>query len=114
MSFLRNQHSFTGSGCELTALPERTGSMPTSLTSPRSSSPASRLKTRNCSGGFRYDPIPAPLADYCENTKASHIQAGQGLGRGCPAPGYLDCTPWCVFGTKKESKEYLKEQQGDE
>lgn len=75
-----------------------------------------RIEAENeeVSGGFRYDPIPAPLADYCENTKASHIRLVKGWGARLSAPGYLDCTPWCVFGTKKEAKEYLKEQQGDE
>lgn len=30
------------------------------------------------------------------------------------APGYLDCTEWCVFDSVKEAREYLKEYYGDD
>ena len=30
------------------------------------------------------------------------------------APGYMDCTDWCAFGTRKEAEEYLIEMYGDD
>lgn len=33
----------------------------------------------------------------------------QGVGARLSAPGYLDCTDWCVFETEEEAKRYLCE-----
>ena len=30
------------------------------------------------------------------------------------APGYMDCTDWAAFGTRKEAEEYLIEYYGDD
>ncbi len=32
-----------------------------------------------------------------------------GYGARLSAPGYMDCTDWCVFDTEKEASEYLQE-----
>lgn len=32
-----------------------------------------------------------------------------GWGARMSAPGYMDCTDWCVFDTEAEAKEYLRE-----
>jgi hypothetical protein len=66
------------------------------------------------SGGCRYDPIPDPLATYCENTRAWTIRLVDGWGARHSAPGYLDATPWSVFETEEEAREYLQDEQADE
>ena len=55
-------------------------------------------------------PIPADLSDYCENRTVTEIKVIEGWGARLSAPGYLDCTPWCVFETEQEAQEYLDEQ----
>jgi hypothetical protein len=37
-----------------------------------------------------------------------------GYGARLSAPGYMDCTEWCVFDTDEEAEEYLSEMYGDE
>jgi hypothetical protein len=59
-------------------------------------------------------PIPTALADYCENREAWSIKVTKGWGARLSAPGYLDCTDWCVFETEQEAWDYLKENYLDE
>jgi len=37
-----------------------------------------------------------------------------GWGARLSAPGYLDCTDWCVFETEAEATEYLDDTYGDD
>lgn len=37
-----------------------------------------------------------------------------GFGARLSAPGYLDCTEWCVFETEEEANAYLEENYGDD
>jgi hypothetical protein len=37
------------------------------------------------------------------------VRLRQGFGARLSSPGYLDCTPWLVFDTHKEAKDYLAE-----
>ena len=37
----------------------------------------------------------------------------QGHGSRLSAPGYLDCTDWCVFDTESEACQYLLDTYGD-
>ncbi len=38
----------------------------------------------------------------------------EGYGARLSAPGYMDCTEWCVFATEKEAREYLAEMYDDD
>lgn len=64
--------------------------------------------------GFDRGPIPAALADYCENKTAHSIRKTTGYGARLSAPGYLDCTEWSVFETEAAAQEYLDEMYGDD
>lgn len=59
-------------------------------------------------------PIPAALADYCENREVWSIEIREGYGARLSAPGYLDCTEWIVFDTEQEAQDYLTEMYGDD
>lgn len=37
-----------------------------------------------------------------------------GWGARLSAPGYLDCTEWCVLDSEEEAREYLMDNYGDE
>jgi hypothetical protein len=58
--------------------------------------------------------VPATLQPYVENTSAWSIRKVTGWGARFSAPGYLDCTPWCVFTSEKAAKEWLDEQDDDD
>ena len=49
------------------------------------------------------------LEPYLEGTYESH-ETRKGVGARLSAPGYMDCTSWCVFDTKEEAREYIKDQ----
>ena len=53
------------------------------------------------------------IRDYCEGTPQSWENI-QGYGARLSAPGYMDCTEWCVFDSVEEAEEYLTETYGDE
>ena len=57
-----------------------------------------------------YAAIIAPYVDgipqQWENIK--------GFGARLSAPGYMDCTDWCVFGSEDEANEYLADNYEDE
>jgi hypothetical protein len=59
----------------------------------------------------RQDAIVAAVRDYCE--AAPHeVKLITGFGARLSAPGYLDCTPWCVFATEQEARDYLRDELG--
>ena len=53
--------------------------------------------------------VPEALDDYCENLTYWTLECVKGYGACLSAPGYMDCTDWCVFDTEKEASEYLQE-----
>lgn len=53
------------------------------------------------------------IRDYCEGEPQSWENI-QGYGVRLSAPGYMDCTEWCVFDSVAEAEEYLIEMYGDE
>lgn len=55
----------------------------------------------------------ALVADYCEG-KPQSARIIEGFGARLSAPGYLDCTDWCVFDDADEAKAYLEENYGDD
>lgn len=55
----------------------------------------------------------ADVQQYCEGTVQSWENI-EGYGARLSAPGYLDCTDWCVFDTPEKAEEYLEEMYGDE
>lgn len=56
----------------------------------------------------------AACEDYIESRKVYTIAVRQGWGARMSAPGYMDCTEWCVFATEGEAEDYLKEYYGDD
>src|SRR4030095_607048 len=54
------------------------------------------------------------VKDYTENTSIEGITLIEGYGARLSAPGYMDCTPWCVFDSEREAEEYLDENYPDE
>lgn len=54
------------------------------------------------------------VADYYESSTVWRIDVVEGHGARMSAPGYLDCTEWCVFQSVEEAEEYLKDFYGDE
>jgi hypothetical protein len=52
----------------------------------------------------------AQLQDYTEGEPESWENV-KGYGARLSAPGYLDCTPWAVFDTYDEAKEYLDDEE---
>jgi len=56
--------------------------------------------------------IPADIADYCRNTSAYSMTRTFGYGVRSSAPGYMDCTDWCVYETLREAKKaYTQESR---
>lgn len=56
--------------------------------------------------------VKCGLLDYTEAFEPDHIMSvsmRRGYGARFDAPGYLDCTEWCVFDTETEANEYLDE-----
>ena len=43
----------------------------------------------------------------CANGSMWTIKLIKGYGTRVSAPGYLDCSEWCVFDTEEEAQEYL-------
>ncbi len=58
-------------------------------------------------------PIPAQLTDYVETSQATRIEVVEGFGARMSAPGYLDCTCWCVYHSIEEAEDHLEEMYGD-
>lgn len=51
---------------------------------------------------------PEDLLEFIDGMYIEHEEI-QGWGARLSAPGYLDCTDWCVFDTAEEAKEHLRE-----
>jgi hypothetical protein len=44
----------------------------------------------------------------------SDVTTRHGFGARMSAPGYMDCTEWCVFDTEREAEAYLAEYYEDD
>lgn len=53
------------------------------------------------------------LRAYYEGDPQS-FEIVKGFGARLSAPGYLDCTDWCVFDTEDEAKQYLTETYSED
>jgi hypothetical protein len=55
------------------------------------------------------------IRDYCSDEPLEWENI-KGYGARLTAPGYLDCTDWCVFDTEAEALQYLDENypEGDD
>jgi hypothetical protein len=49
------------------------------------------------------------LRPYLESNRVRSIRLVEGYGARLSAPGYLDCTDWCVFATREEAEASLRE-----
>lgn len=58
--------------------------------------------------------LPEAILIYFENRQAWEIKRVEGWGARLSAPGFTDCTPWTVFATEQEAREYLYEQAEDD
>ena len=54
------------------------------------------------------------LGMYTESGTVQDFEIIEGWGARMSAPGYLDCTDWCVFETEEAAVEYLAEEYGEE
>jgi len=57
------------------------------------------------------------LLEYLPVFDANHVYSVSrvsGYGARLSAPGYMDCTDWCVFDTEDEARAYLRDTYGDE
>lgn len=72
------------------------------------------ISTENLNGGrkFGIDIVTLRALGYFSGPVRSAMII-DGFGVRLSAPGYLDCTEWVVFPTRKEAKEYAKELRGD-
>lgn len=46
--------------------------------------------------------------------KVTEAETVSGYGARLSAPGYMDCTEWCVFDTEQEAEDYLRDTFGDD
>lgn len=53
------------------------------------------------------------MKEYVEFGDPESVEAVEGWGARMTAPGFLDCTEWCVFPTKREAEAYVYEYYGD-
>lgn len=49
------------------------------------------------------------LIEYTRNQTFFESKVIHGFGARLSAPGYMDCTDWCVFDTEKEARKYIEE-----
>lgn len=62
-----------------------------------------------CRDDPEYDHILPRVSDYIEDQHPEFFELVEGWGARMSAPGYLDCTDWCVFPTREEAEEYIEE-----
>ncbi len=55
--------------------------------------------------------IPSELALYCENSSAYNVRIYNGYAVRASAAGYMDCTPWEGYKTKKKAMARAREIQ---
>lgn len=48
------------------------------------------------------------LSQYCENRKPTSIERVRGYFARLSAPGYMDCTAWACYATKREAMAALR------
>lgn len=62
--------------------------------------------------------VAAAAAQYVGVTsrpeRIETVRLFKGYGARLSAPGYMDCTDWCVFDSHEAAVEYLEETYGDE
>lgn len=61
----------------------------------------------------RQEALIEALADHYDGTIYS-VSETRGYGAQLSAPGYMDCTDWCVFDTLAEAKQYLVDVWADD
>lgn len=63
----------------------------------------------------RFNSLVADIAAYRQHEgRVYFFFLREGYGARLSAPGYLDCTEWVVFDSKKEAKKYLLDLQWGE
>jgi hypothetical protein len=58
--------------------------------------------------------VAGALRAYVNGHRFDSVELVEGWGARLSAPGYLDCTDWCVFDTEEEAVAYLDETYGEE
>ncbi len=58
--------------------------------------------------------IISSLGDYYDGHRIDEVSIRSGWGARLSAPGYMDCTEWCVFDTEQEARDYLRDELGDD
>lgn len=61
-------------------------------------------------------PVPACIADYCENRSAWELDGPrEGYCGRYSAPGYMDCTEWCgPFDSREDAIREAREMYGED
>jgi hypothetical protein len=72
----------------------------------------SHTQTHPMTDAQRADAIKR-IQQYTEGTP-QEWETIKGYGARLSAPGYLDCTEWCVFDTVAEAEAYLSDMYGDD
>lgn len=66
--------------------------------------------------GTNFEPadlFTKPDAKGMYTGKVESVETVYGHGARLSAPGYLDCTDWCVFKTIKQAEDYLATLDGE-
>lgn len=59
-----------------------------------------------------FDYFKDALRDYV-TAEITEMEVVTGYGARLSAPGYMDCTDWCVFDDQQEAEEYLEDTYGE-
>ena len=59
-----------------------------------------------------FDYFKDALRDYV-TAEIAEMEVVTGYGARMSAPGYMDCTDWCVFDDQTEAEEYLEDTYGE-
>ena len=54
------------------------------------------------------NPTKSDVKNYTENDEIYEISILDGYGARLTMPGFMDCTPWAVFETELEAKQYIE------
>lgn len=65
--------------------------------------------------GKQADISTSDLGEHCpcSHKSVQSCRIVDGYGARLSAPGYLDCTEWCVFDTEEQAQKYLIDTYGD-
>lgn len=55
--------------------------------------------------------LHALIRDYLESTRVFNAEITMGYGVRSSASGYMDCTSWSVYSTKKEALQAARQEQ---